>query len=667
VIQNANNFNRTRPQNMTINGSLEYDFGRISVLKGLKTKVTYSKGISTSEGNQYATNYDLYFFTTRGGSGRHLYTTSDLNLEEANINYNTISNGNFLRRTMNRRDNYQLNFVTTYARSFGLHNVSGLFTIEKSESEFEDLEGQVLNPYPFTNYQSNGAPNPESVGDLGTVFSRTESGSLSYAGRLNWSYANKYLAEFLIRTDASTKFAPENYWGTFPSMSAGWIMSEEDWFHSKINWLDFLKLRGSFGLTGRDNINAWQWLMTYGFEQDKGPVFGENPSTSSGSHISIPDAVPNRAAHWDKSYKSNLGIDAKALNNKLSTGIDVYYEWNREVFNTAQGSGEWHSTVGAQAAAENHNVVEDWGVELSLNWNSKIGSDFKYNIGINAGYSDNRTVEDYWPAQFSFSALRPGQWASTAGSWGYECIGMFRNYQDIEEYFDKYQIVNYCGLTKENVHPGMLIYSNIRGSQKEDGSYYGPNDPEDPKAGYVDGNDLVKINNDSRTWGFTTNAGVEWKGLQLKFQLSTNWGSYITMPSNLMASSVSNGYSNVPDYWVDKVFVYQDVTDASGNIVVRQNLDAKYPNPAFSLNSNTSTFWRMNGASITLRNITLAYAIPKRIANSAGIESCRINVTGQNMLTLLNPYPDNLYDPLSGSIGSYPNLRRITVGLNVSF
>jgi TonB-linked SusC/RagA family outer membrane protein len=662
VIQNANNFNRTRPQNMTINGGLEYDFGWIDALKGLKTKLTYSKSIGTSEGNQYATNYDLYYFTTRGGSGRHLYTTSDLNLEETNINHGTISNGNFLRRTMNRRDNYQLNFTATYARTFGLHNLSGLFTIERSESEYEDLEGQVLNPYPFTNYQSNGAPNPETVGDIATSFSRTESGSLSYAGRINWSYGNKYLAEFLIRTDASTKFAPENYWGTFPSLSAGWIPSEEDWFREKISWLDFFKLRGSFGLTGRDNINAWQWLMTYGFEQDKGPVFGNNPSTSSGSHISIPDAVPNRDAHWDKSYKSNFGIDANMLNNKLSTGIDVYYEWNRDVFSTAQGSGAWASTVGAQAAAENHNSIDNWGVELSLNWRDKIGKDFKYNIGINTGYSDNRTLVDYWPARFSFSELKPGQWASTEKTWGYECIGMFRSYQEIEEYFDKYQIVNYCGLTKENVHPGMLIYNNIRGSQKEDGSYYGPNDPEDPKAGYVDGNDLVPINNNSRTWGFTTNAGVEWKGLQLKFQLSASWGSYTTMNSDLMASSGSS-----PAYWTNKVFVYQDVTDASGNIVVHKNLDAKYPNPAFGLNSNTSTFWRMNEASITLRNITLAYALPKKVSNFIGIESCRINVTGQNMLTLLNPYPDNFYDPMAGSVGRYPNLRRINVGLNISF
>lgn len=668
VLQNLNNFNKSRVQEMTINGSLAYDFGWIKYLKGLKMELTYSKDISTSEGNQYATNYDLYKFYTRGGSGHHLYTTSDMNVSNSNLIKTTVTNGNMLRRTMDRGDSYQLNYMATYSRSFGLHNISGLFTIEKSEREYEDLSGQVLNPYPFTNYQSNGAPNPENVGDISTSFSRTEGGTLSYAGRANYSYANKYILEFLIRTDASTKFAPENYWGTFPSGSAGWIISQENWYKGKMaNIFDYLKVRGSFGLTGRDNINAWQWLMTYDFNNDKGPIFGTSAGTSSGAHISVPDAVPNRDAHWDKSYKSNFGIDANALKGKLGIVSDIYYEWNRDVFMTRQGSADYPSTVGAQASAENYGSIDDWGIELSLTWRDKIGKDFKYNVGINTGYGDSRTLIKPWPAQFAFNDLKPKQWANTQGGWGYECIGMFRNYQEIEEYFAKYNIKNYCGLTKENVHPGMLIYNNIRGSQKSDGSYYGPNDPDDPKAGYVDGNDLVKINNRSNTWGFTMNAGAEWKGLSVKFQIAANWGDYTFMPSNAMPGSITNGYTNYPAFWENNIFVYKDIKDAQGNIVVHQNLDAKYPNMAFNLNSYTSTFWKMNGLDLTLRDVTLAYSLPNSVARYFGIESARINITGQNMLTLYNPYPDHFYDPMSGSIGNYPNLRRITAGINVSF
>lgn len=668
VLQNLNNFNKSVSQNMTINSSLEYDFSKIKYLKGLKMKVSYSKNISTSKGNQYATNYDMYEFYTRGGSGRHLYTTPDLNLSASNIMKRTVSNGNMLRRTMDLANSYQLNYIATYGRTFGKHDISGLFTIEKSERDAENLVGQVLNPYPFTNYQSNGAPEAKSIGDIMTTFSRTESAALSYAGRINYTYGNKYMAEFLVRTDASTKFHPDNYWGTFPSGSAGWIISQEDWFTGKFaDVFEYLKLRGSFGLTGRDNINAWQWLMTYGLDKDKGPIFGTNPNTSSGAHIGIPDAVPNKDAHWDKSYKSNFGVDANILKGKLGVGLDYYFEWNRDVFMTRQGSGDYPSTVGAQASAENYGSIDNYGIELSLNWRDKIGKDFKYNIGINTGYSDSRTLVKPWPALFSFSDLQPGDWANTQGSWGYEAIGMFRNYQEIEEYFDMYQIQNYCGMTKENVHPGMLIYNNIRGSQKADGSYYGPNDPEDPKAGYVDGNDQVKINNRSNTWGFTMNAGADYKGVSLKFQLGASWGNYTFMPGSAMPGSITNGYSNVPAFWADNVFVYKDVVDAQGNVVVKQNLDAKYPNMAFGLNSYTSTYWRLNGLNLTLRNVTLAYSLPKSITEHLGIEGARINITGQNMLTLYNPYPDNFYDPMSGSLGNYPNLRRITAGINVSF
>ena len=657
TIQDMNNFSHEFPQSMNINTALEYDFGWINTLKGLKMKVTYSKGISTNEGNQYATDYDLYSFIALGGSGRHLYDSDDINISEGNVTLKKISNGNRLRRTMERSDRYQLSYMATYNRTFGLHELNGLFSIEKAESEMENVDGQRINPYPYTNYQSNTA---ETEGQT-SEFSRTESGTLAYLGRLNYANSNKYLAEFLFRVDASTKFAPQNYYGKFWALSGGWIISEEDWFkNGKIgNTIDYFKIRGSYGLTGRDNIAAWKWLMTYNLEKDKGPIFGENTSTQSGNHIGVPDEAPNLDAHWSKSHKLNIGIDGAVLKQRLSLGIDAYYNWDRDIFNTRQGSADYPTTVGAQAAAENYGKMDGWGVEISVSWKDRIGKDFKYNIGINTGYSDHKDIEKPWPSQFTFDQLLPGQWANTEGTWGYECIGMFRSYQEIEEYFDKYQIVNYCGKTKENVHPGMLIYNNIRGSIKSDGTYYGPNDPEDPRAGYVDGNDRVKINNRSNTYGFNMNASGDWKGLAIRFQLGASWGGYREYPKATL--------SGTSPFLVDNMFVYQDVIDASGRVVVPQNLDAKYPNMAFSENNYSSTFWRLNGLNLTLNNITLSYSLPKKFSNMMGIASCRVNVTGQNILTLYNPFPDNFYNPMSGTYGQYPNLRRFTVGVNVSF
>lgn len=148
----------------------------------------------------------------RGGSGGHLYTGDDIDLDESNFGTFTLDNGNLLTRTMNKTDSYQMNLTLSYARQFGLHNVSGLFSIEKAESEYEYVTGNITDPFSFTDGQSNSTATGATQT---TTFSRTESGMLSYIGRLNYSYADKYLFEFLLRSDASTKFAPENYWGMF--------------------------------------------------------------------------------------------------------------------------------------------------------------------------------------------------------------------------------------------------------------------------------------------------------------------------------------------------------------------------------------------------------------------------------------------------------------------
>ena len=200
---------------MSINGSLEYDFGWSKWLKGLKVKGSYSRSIINNKSNNIGTKMNVYRLLERGGSGNHLYTGDDINIDDSNFGTFTLDNGNLLSRAMNKTDNYQMNLTVSYARQFGLHNVNGLFSIEKAESEYEYLTGTVTDPFSFTDGQSNSTA---TGADQTTTFGRTESGMLSYIGRLNYSYADKYLFEFLLRSDASTKFAPSNYWGNVPFM-----------------------------------------------------------------------------------------------------------------------------------------------------------------------------------------------------------------------------------------------------------------------------------------------------------------------------------------------------------------------------------------------------------------------------------------------------------------
>ncbi|MDD6897298.1 MAG: TonB-dependent receptor [Prevotella sp.] len=672
VLQNSGDYSRNSTNNMTLNAAIDYDFGWFKPLKGLKARFSYAKSINNDKTNQYGSSYEIYRMVERAGSGSHLYTPTgnedwDVLMSDANfvlgnggsVVLNGGSGSGYLSRNMLRSDNYQMNFTLTYGRDFGAHHVSALFSIEKGESESEYLYGYVTNPYSFSTGQSN------SVGtgsEMSTTFTRSEAGTLSYIGRVNYAYANKYLLEFLFRSDASTKFAPENYWGYFPSISAGWVVSEEEWFKRALPKVDFFKIRGSFGLTGRDNTTAWMWTQTYATDKDKGAPFGTGTSNNAGSHITLNknNSAVNYDAHWDKTYKSNLGFDINLLKNRLSINIDGYYEWNREML--LPYSASIPGIIGTMSAPINYGEMDSYGVELSVTWRDKIGKDFKYKVGINTGYNDNKVLVMDWEKDEAYRQIRKGN-RTDMGEWGMECIGMFRSFQEIYEYFDKYNITSYMNLSRDEVRPGMLIYKDVRGAYDEaTDSYAGPN-------GIVkEDEDKVCLSNRNNPYGFTANLSAEWKGISLTAQISANWGGYSFVDAAALKPGSSIEYTNMPSFWnPDDMFVYSDIYDASGNLLMKANHNASLPNLAYSdINSVQSSFWRISGTRVRLSRLTLAYSLPKNWLKPIGLESVRFNVTGQNLLSFYNPYPDNYIDPMC-KYGYYPALRKWTIGVNVSF
>lgn len=665
TLQNNGDYQKNMNSNLNISGSVNYDFGWSNILKGLKLRFTYSKSINTDKSNQYGSMFTLYKMDKRYGSGNHLYTPTsgdeaDFNyLDASNFTANQTNNGDMLYRNMVRTDNYQMNFTVQYQRDFGQHHLGGLFSIEKSEAESEYLEGQRNSPYEFTTGQYNSA-----TGDRTTVFTRSESGTLSYIGRINYAYANKYLFEALVRSDASTKFAPKNYWGTFPAFSAGWVISEENWFRNKVKGIDFLKLRASWGMTGRDNTTAWQWKRLYAQDANRGTVFGEGTGIASGNRITINKNISavNADVHWDKDYKTNVGIDAQFLNNRLAVTFDYYYEKNREMLMNLSQSKP--TTIGTQSAATNVGEMDSWGGELSVTWKDKIGKDFKYSIGVNTGWSDNKVLNMDWVTDYLYRQITPGH-RTDVGLWGMQCIGMFRTFQDIEEYFEKYNITSYMGMTKDQVRPGMLMYKDVRGAYDEaTGTYAGPD-------GVVDGkNDLIKMGDrSSNIYGFTMNLKADWKGISLSAQLGASWGGYTTLPGAALKPTGNLEYCNMPSFWnPDNMYSYQNVYDDAGNLLVKENREAYYPNLKYTdVNAVASTFWRVSNARVALNRMTLAYSLPKSWLGNIGINGCRINITGQNLINFYNPYPDKFMNPMAGSYGSYPNLRKWTVGVNLSF
>jgi len=643
-IERLANIKDNKPTDMRINSVAEYDFGWSKILKGLKFKLAYSKGISTNIHNQLGSNYNGYWFTTRSGSGSHLYE-GDLT---SYASVKTVSNGNRLLRDGDRTDNYQLNFYGMYERSFGKHNVSALFSLEKAESENEFVRFIKADPLLFTNGQANTA-----TGAVDGNTTRSESGMLSYIGRFNYSYASKYLFEFLYRSDASTKFAPENYWGSFPSFSAGWVISEEGFFKDKINWINFLKLRTSLGFLGKDNTAPWLWRQRYTFQIDKGAVFGASSANQNVGWGLKMEAAPNRGATWDNTTKFDLGIDAEFLKSRLSTSIDVYLDKNTNLL--TQRDALVPVTIGGALAAENFDAIDAYGIELSLRWRDMIGSDFSYFIRLNTGLNDARYRKKDWPEIIDYNDVYPDG-PVDMGVWGYDCLGMFRSQADIDKYVADYSITQVLKTAFDQLKPGMLYYRDIRGTRNDDGTY-------DPPDGIIDDKDMIQLSKkESDPYGFSLNFGVDWKGLSLTALIGASWGGFSEISGYTRTLNESKvDYMNVPKFWNDMFTLPSDI----GNIAGNEN--AKYPNMYWSdFNSVTSDFWQISSFRMALRTVNLAYSLPKKLINRIGIEGCRFTLTGMNLLNFNNPLPGKFMD-INSDYGVFPNLRSMSLGINLSF
>lgn len=666
---------------LSIQGALDHDFSWFKPLKGLRLKVTYAKNVNNDQENRIRMSNTVYRVKTRGGSGSHLYITDPSAIIDNNplVDYNPVTlegfhytdyenfekhvlndgKDTYISRSMSKSNSYQIDLMLTYARDFGKHQINSSLTIEKAESYSENVKATATAPLSFTDGQSNSVSD-ESV--TSAEWARTEGGALSYIGRLNYSYADKYLFQILFRAQASTKFSPENYWGLFPSVSAGWVASEETWFARVMPGVDFLKFRANVGLMGRDNVQAWKWLQLYDYNKYGGAIFGTTAATLSSRTFQLPEkSGTNPNLRWDKNYKSNVGIDLRMLKNRLGVTFDAYYDMAREMF-LAPSTKSLPGTVGIYPAPENYGAMDTYGAEIQVSWKQRINKDTYVSITVGSGYADNKVLKYNWDPEPDFQSLVKGE-RSDRGLWGLSCLGMFRSYQQIEEYFKKYQIKNYLGLTQEKVHPGMLIYEDVRGPKDASGNYTAP----DGKINTED--DLVKISNrKNNPYNLNGSINVTYKHFSMNATFQSEWGAYTLYPDDLRGESYKGMETkNISSMWKD-MYVYNDVVDSKNNVLAFANRDGKYPNIRYSdINKISSTFWKVPATQIYLRNISIAYTLMSKWVKKFGISTIRINATCQNALSLYNPLPDNAWDNFAGSYGSYPLTRKITMGVNVSF
>lgn len=644
-----------------VTASLNY---KVAAVKGLSLKGSYARTQNSSYTEQIALPYDLARITN--------YNTQDNHLASAATNSEYIIDTNVrssrVYYTNNDSKSTQVNFFVNYARTFGDHDVSGMLGVEGSESY------NTGTRLAYENTPKDYQGDYRTAGTLTTnsTATKVESGTLSYLGRANYSYKDKYLAEFLFRTDASTKFAPDNYWGFFPSLQLGWIMSKEEWFEKSLPWVNFFKIRYSIGKTGKDNIQAWRWIQFYDVIADKGFVFGSNGGTLGGAVT--PKVTPNEDVKWDSTLKNNIGIDFNVLDNRLQIGADFYYDKTTDMLTDMASASGVPVSVGGGFAEQNYSNVDAWGAELSVNWNDHVNEKFSYNIGMNFGYSDNE-VKKYPEQAINYPSVmttttRMGSSIGFGPVWGFNTWnetssgdGILRTDQDIANYW-QYLTNNaaaagagngtgqpkYFDITSiTDMRKGMLAYRDVSGQlNANDGSMAGPD------GQIVKENDYVKLAKSARTYGITTNLGMKYEGFYLRTQIATSWGGarFIDL--------VSQGTASAHNMWAHETF-WNDMYGAD-------NPNGKYPNLAYySTISAPSDFWQLDTFRCTVRNLTVGFEIPKQAFANTKLQSISLGLTGNNLWDLYNPYPDKYRNMYDTSYENYPTLRTWAFSLNVSF
>jgi TonB-linked SusC/RagA family outer membrane protein len=453
------------------------------------------------------------------------------------------------------------------------------------------------------------------------------SGRQGIVGRVNWTYDEKYILEGSFRADASEQFASGNRWGYFPSGSFAYLISKEDFFQN-VKFLDFLKLRGSYGVLGNDKLRLdnqdQRFLYLQSYDANGNAVFGDGDVQQAiiEGRISNPDGT------WETVKKLNIGFDARFWNNKLSVTFDYFNDKRSDVLWRRNLSVP--SLFGATLPIENLAKVDNKGFEMELGYKNHINQDLSYSINGNFTYAKNKIIFQDEAASDNLLIRRTGH--PIGSQVGLIATGLFQSQEEIDNAPTQYNDV---------LAPGDIRYADING-------------PDGVPDGVVDRYDETIIGGSFAPeiiYGF--NGSLQYKNLEFSFlfqgagRIKQSYGGEAAVPFFL---GTGPAYKHNLDRWTP------DNTDASEPRVL---LDG-------SQNRRSSTFWLKDASYLRLKNVEIAYNVPVKILKQNLIQSARIYVNANNVFTL-SKIKD--FDPENsqGRGWGYPQLRIWNVGLNINF
>ena len=477
----------------------------------------------------------------------------------------------------------------------------------------------------------------------------------SFFGRINWDYNEKYMATVILRTDGSSIFERGHRWGTFPSVSAGWVVSEENFMESTKSWMDYFKIRASWGQNGNNRIKKYQGLATIrmsGSNGDSGYKFNSSMESSiSGTPNTgaYADIVPNPNVTWETSEQIDLGFDARFLGSRLGVNFDWYKKTTKDWLVV----GPRIAIQGTNPAYINGGDVENTGVELALTWNDQIGSDFKYNVGVNVATNKNevtRIANENGYINGTSSVLSQGTDYIYRAEVG-KPIGYFRgmSYSGIWQNQAQIDAARAAGQgVLDNAMPGDPIWDDFNG---------------DGKIEYSDGpnSDKHEIGNPNPDVTLGVNLGFSWKG----FDFAVNGAGAFGM--QIMRSYRSFGDAPYQNY--DTSIFNRWHGEGTSNEYPRI-MDQGHPNTVW-----VSTRYMEDADYFKIKTVTLGYDF-KNIWKSCPLQQLRFYVQAQNLYTFTG-YTG--LDPEVGSaggadkwasgidLGLYPPARTFLVGASIKF
>lgn len=574
----------------------------------------YQKGINTINETNFIVDYKLDWITP-GLSARGM---ASFDYENYHQNRYTKS---FATYELNDRDNYtQIDAYNKFgtdapmASAYSTHALYKLYmeaqvNYKRLFAQKHDVTAMVLYMQNDYRYNSDLAKRYQGI-----------------VGRVTYGYDNKYLFEFNAGYNGSENFHKSRRFGFFPAVSLGWRITQESFMESTKGWLDNLKVRGSYGEVGNDQMGNQRFLYEQKWSQISNDYLFGTGSWQTGIYE---QQYPNYAVTWERAHKYNVGLEFGLFNSSLTGNFDIFYEKRDNILTNYLTRPWW---FGVTSAAGNLGETKNKGFEIEIRYNKQVTKDFSFNVGGTFSHAKNEITFMDEPALKT--DYRREQGHPIKQFFGLVCDGFVTSADLANPDFPK--------STYGDVQVGDLKYRDMN------------------KDGFIDDRDVTAIGlTDLPENTFAINLGAQWKGLSLSvmFQGVDHVSRYYD--AEAMYAFVNGG--KVKEHHLDRW---------NPALSEQQNLaNAKYPllhyDAAGNHNQRQSSFFLKNGSFIRLKNVEVAYSLPQSWIKHAFMTECRFFVNANNLITW--DHLDGLTDPESSGSNKYPICKTVNFGVNIQF